>query len=245
MRSKWINIAIILLLTSGCDSEDAFDCIKTSGKTQIKVITEFAEFGELLLHDNIELEIIEDETEYFELIYGENLLPKLIMESENDSISFFNENFCNWTRDFKKPLIRWHTNKDKIVIRSLSSGKIYNSDTLRMDIHIEAKDYSNEVELLVNSNNVILTSNSISNFTCSGQSNGLIVRSYFSDSRIDLGNLKVSRADVLQRGYNDIIVNPTDSLIGSIENAGRILYYGNPGLKVAVRNGGELIRLND
>ena len=49
---------------------------------------------------------------------------------------------------------------------------------------------------------------------------------------------------MLQRGYNDIIVNVKDSLVGSIENAGRILYKGNPGVKVAVGNGGELIHLD-
>ena len=172
-------------------------------------------------------------------------MPKLIIQSENDSILFFNENFCNWTRDFKKPLVRWHTNKDKILIRSLSSGNIFNKDTLTMDIHIEARDYSNEIKLIVKNNNTILSTNSISNFTLSGQSIGLTVRSYFSDSHIDLGNLEVKRANILQRGYNDIIVNPTDSLVGSIENAGRILYYGDPGVKVVVRNGGELIKLND
>lgn len=245
MKIDYLYIVFISLLLLSCDSEDAFDCAKTSGEVQTQVITEFTEFGELIIHDNIELEIIEDETEFFELVYGKNLLPKLKVQSQNDSILFFNENYCNWTRDFKKPLIKWHTNKDKILIRSLSTGNIFNKDTLRMDIQIEAKDYSNEIDLVVNNNNVLLITNSVTNFTFSGQSIGLTVRSYFSDSRIDLANLEVSRANVLQRGYNDIIVNPTDSLVGSIENAGRILYYGNPGVKMEVRNGGELIRLTD
>ncbi len=245
MKINWLHIATILLFIFGCDSEKAFDCVKTSGEIETHVITEFPEFRELVLHDNIELEIVDDETEFFEFIYGENLMPKLIMEYENDSLSFFNNNFCNWTRDFKKPLIRWHTHKDRIIIRSLSTGNIFNKDTLGMDIQIEAKDYTNEIDLVINNKKVLLVTNSISNFTFSGKSEDLVVRSYFSDSYIDLSRLQVSSADVLQRGYNDIVVNPTDSLVGSIENAGRILYYGNPGVKVEVRNGGELIQLND
>lgn len=243
MKNNWLHIIIVILLISGCDSKEAFDCVKTPGEMQTLAITEFPEFRELLIHDNIELEIIDDETEYFEILYGENLIPKIKVVSENDSILFLNENFCNWTRDFKKPLIKWHTNKDNVLIRSMSSGNIFNKDTLRMDIQIQSENYSNNIDLVVNNNRTILSTNSISNFTLKGQSNGLFVRSYFSDSRFNLSNLKVNRADILQRGYNDIIVNPTDSLVGSIENAGRILYYGNPGIKVEVRNGGELIPL--
>ncbi len=245
MKINQLYIALILLLYISCNSEEAFDCVKTSGDLDTLMITDFPDFRELLIHNNIELEIIEDEIEYFELIYGRNLLPQLMMEYESDSLSFFNNNFCNWTRDFKKPLIKWHTTKNEIVIRSLSSGNIFNIDTLKMDVVIVAEDYSNKIDLIVNNKKTLLASNSISNFTFSGMSDRLIVNSYFSDSQFNLGELQVLRAEILQRGYNDIIVNPTDSLVGSIENAGRILYYGNPGIKVEVRNGGELIKLND
>lgn len=235
----------LLLIVNACNSDNAFDCIKKPGDIQTIIIDDLPEFNDLVIHDDITLELVEDEKEYFEVIYGENLIPKIRFVSDKDSLLIYNENFCGWTRDYQKPLVRWHTTKEEINIESLSSGNIFNIDTIRMDLQIEARDISNEVELVVNSKNIILLSNSISNFKVRGKCVRLKVQSYFNDSRFELGELKTSRANVLQRGYNDIIINPTDSLIGSIEGAGRVLYYGNPGIKMVVENGGELIQLKE
>lgn len=117
-------------------------------------------------------------------------------------------------------------------------------DTLRNDFVIRIQNATNEVDLNLNNNNTTLLSNSSSNFQISGKSNGLRIAAYFNDGKFDCSELIVNRANVLQRGYNDIIVNVKDSLVGSIENAGRILYKGNPGVKVEVSNGGELIHLD-
>lgn len=244
---KHINyIAIFLFaIVNACNSENAFDCIKKPGDVKTKIIDDLLDFNELVIHDDITLELVEDEREYFEVIYGENLIPKIKFIANKDSLLIYNENFCGWTRDYQKPLIRWHTTKEQINIKSLSSGNIFNVDSIRMDLQIEARDISNEVELVVNSNNITLVSNSIANYKIKGKCINLTVRSYFSDSRFELGELETSRANVLQRGYNDIIVNPSDSLVGSIENAGRVLYYGNPGVKMMVENGGELIQLKE
>lgn len=231
-------------LFQSCDSEEAFDCFKKSGELTTVRIDNFPDFAELLIYDDIELEIVETDEEYFELTYGENLIPKIVMEQENDSLSFFNQNFCGWTRDFEKPKLKWFTNKSTIRINCLSSGKITVEDTLRNDFVIRIQNATNEVDLNLNNNNTTLLSNSSSNFQISGKSNGLRIAAYFNDGKFDCSELIVNRANVLQRGYNDIIVNVKDSLVGSIENAGRILYKGNPGVKVEVSNGGELIHLD-
>ncbi|MGM0580813.1 MAG: GIN domain-containing protein [Bacteroidota bacterium] len=247
LRRYNLYLFLILLGISqqACDSEDAFDCIKKSGEETTVKIDDFPDFAELLIHDDIELEIVETDQEYFELTYGKNLIPKIVMEHENDSLSFFNQNFCGWTRDFEKPKLKWFTNKSSINILCLSNGKITSEDTLRNDFIIRIQDATNEVDLNINNNNTTLLSNSSTYFNVSGKTNGLRIRAYFNDGKYDCGNFIANRANVLQRGYNDIIVNVKDSLIGSIENAGRILYKGNPGVKVEVSNGGELIHLDE
>ncbi|GAA5029037.1 hypothetical protein GCM10011506_17020 [Marivirga lumbricoides] len=244
MKTNLHYIALLLfLIANACSSENAFDCIKKTGDIKTILVNDFSEFNDLVIHDDITLELIEDESEYFEVIYGENLIPKIKFVSDKDSLLIYNENFCGWTRDYQKPLVRWHTTKELVNIKSLSSGNIFNNDTLGVNLQIEAKDISNKVELTVNSENILLISNSISNFKVIGHCQRLTVRSYFSDSHFELGQLQCSRVNVLQRGYNDIIVNPSDSLVGSIENAGRVMYYGSPGIKMVVENGGELIKL--
>jgi len=236
-------LAIAVIIPS-CSSEDSFDCVKKSGKLTTVRIDDFEDFAQLVIYDNIELEIAYANEEFFELTYGENLIPKIIVEQKNDSLSFFNQNGCGWTRDFEKPKLKWFTYKTTINIISLSNGNINSSDTIKSDLSLRMEDATNKITLKLNNNNTTLSTNSISNFTVGGQSKSLRIRNYFNDGKIDCENLIVNRADVLHRGYNDITVNVTDSLIGSIENAGRILYKGNPGVDVAVSNGGALIHLD-
>lgn len=229
---------------SACDSPDAPNCFKKTGALTTITIDDFSDFKKLLIYDNVELEIVEAQEEYFELTYGKNLLPKVVMEQHNDSLSFFNENSCDWTRDFEKPKLKWFTDKTTLNILCLSNGSITSADTLRNDLIIRVENATNEIELKINNNSTTLLSNSSSLFTVAGRSKSLKVRAYFNDGIYNCINLKVNRADILQRGYNDITLNVRDSLIGSIENAGRVLYKGNPGVKFEVRNGGELIHLD-
>ncbi|MBK6263784.1 DUF2807 domain-containing protein [Marivirga sp. S37H4] len=240
-----IAVYSLFVLLSACDSEEAFDCVKKPGDIETKVITEFPEFNDLVIHDDISLQIIEDESEYFELTYGKNLISKINFKLENDSLLLTNDNFCSWARDYQKPLLKWHTNKESIYINSQTTGEIFNTDTLRKNLQIHTREISNEIELFVSNNATVLSSSSISNFHISGNSNSMKIFSYFSDSRFELGNFEVNHISVLQRGFNDIIVHAKDSLIGSIENAGRVLYYGNPGVKMVVQNGGKLIKLEE
>jgi hypothetical protein len=240
---KYIFLLLSITIFQACDSEEAFDCFKKSGEETTVIIDDFPDFAELLIHDDIELEIVETNQEYFELTYGKNLIPKIVLDHENDSLRFFNQNFCGWTRDFEKPKLKWYTNKTKINIYCLSNGKITSGDTIRNDFIIRIESSTNEVALKINNNNTTLLSNSSTLFNVAGKTNGLRIAAYFNDGKYNCGDLLANRANVLQRGYNDIIVNVKDSLIGSIENAGRILYRGNPGVKVEVSNGGELIHL--
>ncbi|WP_296622454.1 DUF2807 domain-containing protein [Marivirga sp.] len=240
----YLFLVLLGISIQSCDSEEAYDCFKKSGEETTIIIDDIPDFAEILIHDDIELEIVETDREYFELTYGKNLIPKIVMEHENDSLSFFNQNFCGWTRDFEKPQLKWFTNKSKINVLCLSNGKVTSADTIRNDFVIRIQSATNEVDLKINNNNTTLLSNSSSLFNVAGKCNNLRVRAYFNDGKYDCSNLIANRANVLQRGYNDIIVNVKDSLIGSIENAGRILYKGDPGLKVNVSNGGELIHLD-
>jgi len=232
-------------MLQSCNSPDSFDCVKKSGEITTVKINEFDDFNELVISDNITLEIVESDEEYFELTYGKNLIPKITLEQKNDSLSFFNLNNCGWTRDFKKPKLKWFTNKPTLYINSMSNGQIFSTDTIKSNIILRIENGINDIEFIVDNASTTLVSNSASNFVLSGRSNFLKIAAYFNDGKYDCSNLIVKRADVLQRGYNDIIVNVQDSLVGSIENAGRILYKGNPGVDVSVDNGGELIHLDE
>ncbi|WMN06961.1 DUF2807 domain-containing protein [Marivirga arenosa] len=243
-RIKYCFFLLIISLSFlGCNSTNAPDCFQSAGEETTISITELESFNQLVIYDDIELEIIEAENEYFELTYGENLIPEIIYEYENDSISFFNYNSCGWTRDFKKPKLKWFTDKESINIISLSNGNIITNDTLYRPISIRTENAVGDINLLINNSYILLSSNSSANYNVIGRSDELTIYAYFNDGIYECENLQVNNAKILHRGYNDIIVNAKNSITGSIENAGRILYVGNPSLNVEVSNGGELIQI--
>jgi hypothetical protein len=239
----WLLSLASLLLLPACDNPNAPDCFQKAGEEKIIELHGFENFNELVINDDIDLQIVEDDTTYFELSFYENLMPEIVSYAINDSLIFENKNSCNFVRDFKKPLLIYHSNKALNRIISISTGLISASDTLRNKLHITSEDISGEVMLMVNNETVILSSNSTCNFILRGKTKRLIINAYFNDGKFDCRDLTCERADILQRGYNDIIISPLDSLVGSIENAGRVYYSGNPGIKMNIFGGGELIQI--
>ena len=241
---KWIIPLAIWLIACSCNSPEAFDCFKKAGELETIEFDDLPNFKTVVLHDDIELEIVESGEEYFELVYGKNLIPKIAVELVNDSILFRNQNFCGWTRDYVKPKLKWFTTSNNINVISMSNGLISANDTLRNDLIIRMENSTSEINLKIANNSTTLLSNSSSNFYVSGTCKNLNIAAYFNDGKYDCSNFIAKSANVLQRGYNDIIVHVKDSLAGSIENAGRIFYTGNPTVNVNVKNGGELIHLD-
>ncbi len=236
-----LMIVIVLMPHVGCNSLNAPDCFQKAGSAKTVILTSDKPFNDVVIYDDIALNIVEDDTVYFELVYYENLIPEITFEYAKDSIILRNRNSCNFVRDFKRPLINYHTNKGTNNIYSLTAGNITNTDTLRNSVRIVCKDVSNLINLTVDNTLTIFSGNSSSNFNGQGKTQILRILAYFNDGKYDCSNLRAKRVDFLQRGYNDILVHVTDSLVGSIENAGRVFYTGDPGLKVNVENGGELI----
>ena len=244
---KKLNVKIIISMIGfillGCNSPDAADCFQTAGDEVNILYQDVPEFNTLIIQDDIELTIIQDELTYFELDYFTNLAPEVSYRLENDSLIFENKNICKFVRNYKVPVLKYHTNQDIIDIIALSTSPIHNRDTIFSDINIVSENISNTISLTINNNRTRLSSNSTTNIELKGSTERLNYNGYFNDAIINCKQLEAKRVDFLQRGYNDLIFNVSDSLVGSIENAGRVLYLGEPGIKVKISGGGQLIKL--
>lgn len=225
-----------------CDNPNAPDCFQSAGEQKTISIHDYPNFNDLVIYDDISLIITEDDSTYFELSYYNNLIPEVSYSIDNDSLVFHNNNTCNFIRDYKSPTLIYHSSKKFNRIISLSSGQITNADTLRNPLSITCENISNVIMLSTANSSIYLSSNSSANFKISGNTGELKIASYFSDGKFDCRALICERANLLQRGYNDIIVHVSDSLVGSIENAGRVIYYGQPGIRMNIFGGGELIK---
>jgi len=80
----------------------------------------------------------------------------------------------------------------------------------------------------VNSDEISLTFNNLSNVFISGSVNNLIIGFYSGDSRFEGRNLVAQHINISHRSSNDIIVNPQQSLKGIIRGTGDVISVNRP-----------------
>src|SRR5688572_6814 len=88
---------------AGCAKENAFDCLKSTGK----IVTEtrqLAAFNTIHVKDNLDVTLIPDSVYYAEVTCGDNLQANVNTEIRNGELWIENINKCNWVRSYKKPM---------------------------------------------------------------------------------------------------------------------------------------------
>ncbi len=103
---KYCNISLLLLLmtlVSSCKKENRCDCIKRTGA----IITETREingFEKVYVEDNLDVFITQDTVFDVKVEAGENIVPLIETVVTDGTLFIRNNNRCNWTRSYKKPL---------------------------------------------------------------------------------------------------------------------------------------------
>src|SRR5688572_19597154 len=95
--------AAATVLLTGCAKENAFDCVKSTGK----IVTEtrqLAAFNTIHVKDNLNVTLIPDSVYYAEVLCGENLQANVNTEIKNGELYIENINKCNWVRSYKNPM---------------------------------------------------------------------------------------------------------------------------------------------
>jgi hypothetical protein len=82
--------------------------------------------------------------------------------------------------------------------------------------------------LNVNNDYLHIESNNVSRFYLSGQTNQANLFFSFGDGRIEAQNLIAQTITVYHRGSNDMIVNPIQSISGTMNSTGNIILKNVP-----------------
>src|SRR5699024_9877067 len=93
---------------------------------------------------------------------------------------------------------------------------------------VNIKDGTGNVELEVNNERLYIVNNSIANCYISGQTNDFIVGYYYNDGICEAEGLSAKRVSINHLGTNTIAVNPSESLTGSLQSSGDIVYHSDP-----------------
>jgi len=248
---KKLIYIVLSCLIFACDSKDASDCFQTSGSI-IQQTVEVANFEKILVNRDVELILREGDDYAVVVETGENLINDVDVVVVNNELQLTDNNNCNYVRDYGITKV-YVTAPNIKEIRSstqfdISSDGVLSYDRLKLlseDFNAPGSFTVGDFRLEVNTNQLRVTSNSISTFYITGQTNDLYVGFFAGEGRFEGENLTAQNVTIYHRGSNDMIVNPQQSLSGEMVGTGDLISVVTPPtVDVEVLYNGNLIFLD-
>lgn len=219
-------IIIIPFFFTACKKENACDCIKRTGK----IITEKRNidgFDKILIENNLNVFITQDSI--FEIVVeaGENIAPLIKTEVRNNTLICRNENRCNWTRSYGKPLNIYIKMPYVKYITSNGTGNITSLNTITTDtFDLQTK----------NSGNITVKAHSKKILSHMHGSGDITLIGYTDEHACDIGGTGFLYCDALETNYTYLhtftlglcYVYATNLLICNIDRKGDVYCYGKP-----------------
>ena len=230
---KSIYILLFLAIFS-CDSENASDCFQTSGSTITETFL-VNDFNTILVNRGVELVIKQGVTQQVVVQTGENLLNDVSVEVIDEQLILTDSNTCNFVRDFATTKV-FVTTPNVTEIRCSTQYKITSDGVLNFEtLDLVSEDFTDpdafavgDFDLQLDVENLRVTSNGLSFFYLSGQVENLNVNFVSGDGRFEGENLIAQNVSVFHRGSNDILVNPQETLTGTILSTGNVVAFNTP-----------------
>jgi len=227
-------IALVFLLI-GCDSDKGLNCFQAAGSI-VQEERSVEEFTEIVVFERTQLIIQQGETQSVVVESGENLLNDIEVEVTEGVLEIRNDNGCNLVRDYGITKV-FVTAPNIIKIRNSSGLQVESIGTLRFaTLSLVSEDQENEdafhidgdfrLDLEVESLNIV--ANGLSNFYLSGTATRADFGLFAGDGRIEAANLIVQNLSIFHRSTQKMIVNPQQSIRGTIYSLGDVIAKTRP-----------------
>ena len=233
MMKKLFVICLGLLLLA-CNSENANDCFQNAGALKTQEVT-VAAFTKLRANRNTTVIIKEGATHKVVIETGENLINDILVKVVDDQLIINNSNTCNFVRDYDLTKIYVTTpNLDEIICSTqfkISSDGVLNFPNVKLSsesFNDPAVITVGTVELALNSQNIQIVGNNLTQFQISGTTTTLDVGIYSGDGAVDASNLTANKVSIYHRGSNDITVRPQQELTGVLNSTGNLVALNQP-----------------
>lgn len=240
---KKLPYIIAILLFASCDSEDAWDMLKTRGDRKVEV-RELTAYTGITVHNGINV-VLEKSDKHEAILDGwSNLMPKVKLSIDSDGmLTIKDENKFDIVRNpANKTTIHLYYNGDINCIASRSDGLITNIDTLYAgDLIILSEDASGSIELVVKASSVGFGSSSynVGDVKLKGASSSLEITCR-GTAPVDARELEVRTCNISHRGTGDLYVNVANTLVAGIHSIGDIYYKGSPTITSSGKGKGKL-----
>jgi len=232
---KYSILALFLILLLGCNSENASDCFQNAGE-MIQEEIDVAAFSTITVFEGVKLVVKQGAEQKVTLATGEFLRNDISLEVAEGRLTIRNENRCNLVRDFGLTTV-FVTSPNISEIRSSTGFPIKSDGVLRYpSLSLlsesfgvpEAETTDGEFEIEVSNTRLNIVSNGIAYFHLKGNTENFNSVIAAGDSRVDAQYLLAEHIVINHRGSNDILVNPKQSLKGTLTGTGDVISFNQP-----------------
>ncbi len=219
-------VLCFLLFFSECKKENRCDCFKRTGSIETET-RNVGSFNQIYVENNLNVFITQDSIYEVKVEAGENLIPLIKTEITDGTLFIKNKNRCNWARSYDKPFNVYIKMPFVKYITSNGTGNIKSLNTITTDtFQIQTKNSGN-IELTVNSSQII------SHLFGSGD---LTLHGKTYEHSCSIGGTGYLYSSDLQTKYTWIesyttglsYVSATDLLICRIDQIGDVYCYAHP-----------------
>lgn len=228
-------LTFLVVIFSACRGENALDCFQASGDIIREEVT-VPNFSRITVFENVTLVLRQGPVQQVVIETGEFLRPEVSAEVEGETLLLRDTNNCNLFREYGNTII-YVTAPNIEQIRSSTGFPIRSEGVLGYDDLLlisesfnnpEAETTDGSFELEVNTENLNIVANGIAYFKISGASENFNITIAAGDSRIEAEALVAQNVSLNHRGSNNILIDPQQSLTGTIRGTGDVISFNRP-----------------
>jgi len=224
-----------LIFLLSCNGDSVPDCFQNEGDI-IRDVIPVESFTKITVNENTKLVLKEGSTTLVEVETGKFLRNEVKAEVKEGRLLLTDTNNCNLFRPYG--ITTFYVTAPNITeIRSNTGFSTVSDGVLSYpQIALISESFNDpenlttdgEFDLELASQNVNVTVNGIAYFKLKGSSANLNVFIAAGDSRVEAASLLVQNVTFNHRGSNDILINPQESLRGTIRGTGDVRSYNRP-----------------
>ena len=219
-----------MVLATSCGISE--DCFKGNGNQVIQLFP-LENFTKIKVYDGVGLVIKEGTNYEVKVITSDNILDNLEVKLEGNMLVVKDNSTCNIARDYGLTTV-YVTAPNITEIHSKTDQDIRSDGVLNyLDLKLISIDLSDgagtgDFRLSLNTINLYVESNNVSNFYLTGQSQNLHVFFSWGNGIFYGENLIVNIITIYHRGSNNIFLFPINSIEGNIYATGNVVLKNNP-----------------
>ena len=228
---RYILMLSLLFIITSCGVSE--DCFKGKGN-RVSQTFPIENFTKIKVYDGVWLVIKEGANYEVRIETSDNIIDVLDVRLNGDMLIVKDNSTCNVARDYGQTVV-YVTSPNLEEIHSktdqdIKSDGILNYPLLRL-FSMDLSDGAGTGDFYINlesTGQFVIESNNVSNFYLNGYTNQLLLSFYFGNGRFYGENLEAEEIILFQRGSNDMIVKPLQSISGTIYATGNVILKNVP-----------------